>query len=114
MNSGGSVGSVKVFVSSPGNLGPERLLVARVCRRIGRSIGVPIQTLLWEGGSDVEPAVTAFPPSVTGGGPQAVIDRRVWEELGGYDVYLGMIWHRIGTPTGDYRSGTEAEYRSAV
>ncbi len=114
MNSGGPVGSVKVFVSSPGNLGPERLLVARVCRRIGQSMGVPIQTLLWEGGGDVEPTVPAFPPSVTGGGPQAVIDRRVWEELGGYDVYLGMIWHRMGTPTGGYRSGTEAEYRSAV
>lgn len=105
---------MKVLVSSPGNLGPERLLVARVCRRIGQSMGVPIQTLLWEGGGDVEPDVPAFPPSVTGGGPQAVIDRQIWEELGGYDVYLGMIWHRMGTPTGDYRSGTEAEYRSAV
>ena len=114
MNSGGPVGSVKVFVSSPGNLRPERLLVARVCRRIGQSTGVPIQTLLWEGGGDVEPTIPPFPPSVTGGGPQAIIDRRVWEELGGYDVYLGMIWHRLGTPTGGYRSGTEAEYRSAV
>jgi tetratricopeptide (TPR) repeat protein len=106
--------AVKVFVSSPGDLGPERLLVARVCRRIGRSMDVPIQILLWEGGGDVEPGVPAFRPSVTSGGPQAVIDRRVWEELGGYDVYLGMIWQRMGTPTGDYRSGTEAEYRSAV
>lgn len=77
-------------------------------------MGMPIQTLLWEGGGDVEPDILAFPPSVTGGGPQAVIDRRVWEELGGYDVYLGMMWHRMGTPTGDYRSGTEADERLAL
>ena len=114
MNSGDPFGPLRVFVSSPGNLGPERLLVARTCRRIGQSLGVPIEPLLWEGGGSVEPGVPPFPPSVTGGGPQAVIDRQVWDELGGYDVYLGMIWYRMGTPTGGYRSGTEAEYRSAI
>jgi tetratricopeptide (TPR) repeat protein len=114
VNSSGLFGSVKVFVSSSGDLAPERLLVARVCRRIGNSFRLPVVPLLWEGGGSVEPDVPAFPPNVTGVGPQAVIDRQVWEELGGYDVYLGMIWHRMGTPTGRYRSGTEAEYRSAV
>jgi hypothetical protein len=114
MTSGGPVGVVRVFVSSPGNLGPERLLVARACRRIESSLDVSIVPLLWEGGGRVEPGVPPFPPSVTGEGPQAVIDQRVWNELGGYDVYLGIIWHRMGTPTGNYRSGTEAEYRSAI
>ncbi len=54
MNFGDPIVPVKVFVSSPGNLRPERLLVACICRRIGHFLAVPIVPLLWEGGDGVE------------------------------------------------------------
>jgi hypothetical protein len=47
MNSGDPIVQVKVFVSSPGNLHPGRLPVARICRRVGHSQSVPIVPLLW-------------------------------------------------------------------
>jgi hypothetical protein len=31
-----------------------------------------------------------------------------------YDVYIGVLKHRFGTPTGRYGSGTEKEYRDAL
>ena len=43
-----------------------------------------------------------------------MIDDRIREALGGYDIYVGLIWLRMGTPTGDWRSGTEAELRYAL
>jgi hypothetical protein len=74
---------------------------------------VSIEPLLWEGGGPSNPDIPAFSSEVTGEGPQAVIDRQLWDDLGGYDVYLGIIWRRMGTPVAQWRSGTEAEYRSA-
>ena len=77
-------------------------------------MGVTIEPLLWEGGGPNNPDVRAFPSEMTGeGGAQAVVDRRLWDDLEGYDVYLGMIGDRMGTPVGEWRSGTEGEYQSA-
>lgn len=104
---------VRVFVSSPGDLRRERLLIVKVCRHLSRSMGVKIQPLLWEGGGTGNPDIEAFPPYVTGAGPQAAIDQRLWDEIGGCDIYVGMIWNRMGTPTNQWRSGTEAEYEGA-
>ena len=56
MNSGDPIVQVKVFVYSPDNLHPRRLPVARICRRVGHSLSVPIVPLLWEGGGSVEVA----------------------------------------------------------
>src|SRR5215212_447249 len=104
---------IRVFVSSPGDLHPERLLVATICRELSMSMDVSIEPLLWEGGGPGNPDIPAFSSEVTGEGPQAVIDQQLWDDLGGYDVYVGIIWRRMGTPVAQWRSGTEAEYRSA-
>ena len=77
-------------------------------------MGMNIEPLLWEGGGREEPDVPSFPPYFSGEGPQYEIDKRLWDEIGGCDIYVGMIWHRMGTPTGDWRSGTEAEFRGAL
>ena len=105
---------IHVFVSSPGNLRSERLLVVKICRRLSQSMGIRVEPLLWEGGGREEPDVSSFPAYVSGEGAQHEIDKRLWEEIGGCDIYVGMIWHRMGTPTGDWRSGTEAEYQGAL
>jgi len=105
---------LRVFVSSPGDLKEERRLVAEVCREISSSLVIRLRALLWEGGGPGNPEVQPFPPDVTGQAAQVVLDRHVWDALGGYDVYLGLIWKRMGTPTGQWRSGTEAEFRYAL
>ena len=104
---------LRVFVSSPRELIRERRIVAEVCRQLTQVLPVEVRALLWEGGGDLNPECPAFPPEVRGGGAQAVIDDHVWSRLGGYDVYLGILWRKMGTPTGAFRSGTEAEFRLA-
>jgi hypothetical protein len=106
-------GPVRVFVSSPKDLGQERRMVAEVCRDLRRA-GIDVQALMWEGGGRDYAEVEAFPSSVAGLGPQGVIDDHVWGALGGYDIYLGMMWLSAGTPTNGFASGTEAEYRYAL
>lgn len=110
----GSLPDIRVFVSSPSQLREERVVVAKVCAALSRDLGVRIEPMLWEGGGPECPDVPPFPPRWTQGGAQSVIDEQVWERMGGYDIYVGIIWHRMGTPTAGYRSGTEAEYRAAV
>ena len=76
-------------------------------------MGLQIEPLLWEGGGSEEPDVPSFPAYVGGDGPQDVVDERLWDEMGGCHIYVGMIWHRMGTPTDKWRSGTEAEFEGA-
>lgn len=105
---------IRVFVSSPGDLRRERLLVADVCAELRSVTGRDIRALLWEGALPKHPESPPFPAEVTGLGAQAVIDDHIRDALGGYDIYLGMMWLRVGTPTGRWRSGTEAEFRYAL
>ena len=72
---------IRVFVSSPGNLRPERMLVAKVCRRLSESMGVHVEPLLWEGGGQEEPDVSSFPPYFSGEGAQHEIDKRLQSKL---------------------------------
>jgi tetratricopeptide (TPR) repeat protein len=105
---------VRVFVSSPGDLRRERLLVADVCQDLASILKRDVRALLWEGAGPKHPESPPFAAEVTGLEPQAVIDNQVRDALGGYDIYVGMIWLRMGTPTGSWRSGTEAEFRYAL
>ena len=104
---------IRVFVSSPGDLQRERRLIAEICRELSLTMPARVEALLWNGAGPRNPEVQPFPPEITGAGGQGVIDDHVWNRLGGYDVYLGILWRRMGTPTGVWRSGTEAEFRYA-
>jgi hypothetical protein len=105
---------IRVFVSSPSDVRPLRLVVVDVCAVLTNIHSRHVEPLLWEGGSPERPHVPSFPPRIAAAGPQAVIDDHVWNELGGYDIYLGIQGDRLGTATGAYRSGTEAELRYAL
>ena len=43
------------------------------------------------------------------GRPQGIINKQIGE----YDIFIGMMWKRFGTPTGKAGSGTEEEFRLA-
>lgn len=106
--------AIRVFFSSPAQLRPERLVGVEVCRALAKELGLPIEPILWEGGGQTHPDVPSIPPSATKASAQAVIDDVVWRAMGGYDIYIGMVWHHCGTETAGYRSGTEAELKFAL
>ncbi len=90
--------AIRVFVSSPADCEPERNAVERVLEELNKTVGerekLFFQPLRWED----------LPPGA--GNPQAVID----EHLGAYNVLVGIMWMRFGTPVpGGGGSGTEHE-----
>ncbi len=95
---------LNVFVSSPGDLSEERRRLHEIVDRINRTDGkarrIRLELWLWE--DDVLPAI--------GAAPQEVINRQLPE----YDIYLGMLAGRFGTPTSKYGSGTEEEFHDAL
>lgn len=95
---------VRVLLSSPGNLTSDRQAVGEVAGQInedsGRRDGFHIEVVAWE--THTRPAA--------GDEPQAVINQQFPDDV---DIYLGMLGVYFGTPTKNWGSGTEEEYRLA-
>ena len=94
----------RIFVSSPGDVVEERALMDEIVDSInridGQLLGVRLELFRWE--DDVVPQI--------GPKPQQVVDN----QTPGYDVYVGIMSTRFGTPTGRYGSGTEKEFKGAL
>jgi len=93
---------VRLLLSSPGDVEPERAkvnaVVNQVNRMLGDSLGVVLEVVDWK---------THVVPDM--GRPQEVIN----QQLGQYDIFVGILWKRFGTPTGKAESGTEEEFNIA-
>ncbi|MFZ0592624.1 MAG: hypothetical protein WAM39_19355 [Bryobacteraceae bacterium] len=93
---------VRIFLASPGELSPERsqfeLVAQELDRTVGRDLDLAVDLLKWE--HDSVPGL---------GRPQEVVNRTI----GLYDLFVGILWRRFGTPTGVAGSGTEEEFRIA-
>lgn len=93
---------LRVFVASPSDVKTERQLTASVIDELNLNIapdkGCYFELLGWE----------MCRPSM-GEDPQDVINR----QLPSYDVFIGILWHRFGTPTKRAGSGTEEEFHIA-
>jgi len=93
---------IRLFLSSPGDVDKERQKVSAVAaqlnRILGDSLGFHLEVLDWK--THVKPDM---------GRPQEVINR----QIGDYDIFLGIMWKRFGTPTGVAESGTEEEFNIA-
>lgn len=94
----------RIFLSSPGNLSEDRNTVKRVIDEInidtGSRSGYFIELVTWE---------THTYPSA-GAHPQEVINSQIPKDI---DIFIGLMGHRFGTPTKNWRSGTEEEFRIA-
>ena len=95
---------IRVFLSSPNDCQSERDAVSRILDEMNRTVGererIFFQIMRWE---DLAPGM--------GSNPQAVID----EQLGDYNVLIGIMWMRFGTPIpGGAGSGTEHEVQQAI
>jgi hypothetical protein len=93
----------RVFISSPADLSKERQVVQTAAETVSQSYrnkGVLVEPWRWEDG-----VVSEF-----GMPPQDVINK----QLGKYDIYIGLMGARFGSPTERFGSGTEEEFEQAM
>lgn len=96
---------LRAFVASPGDVLDERAVLDEVVTELnvawGNTIGVRIELVKWE---------THTYPSA---GER--VQQTITEQIGSdYDIFIGLMWTRFGTPTGEHGSGTEEEFRAAL
>jgi len=95
---------IRVFVSSPGDVAAERAVMAELVEAInrtdGKTHGIRLELFTWE--DDVTPQI--------GPKPQQVVD----SQTPAYDIYVGIMSTRFGSPAGRYGSGTEKEFKDAL
>ena len=96
---------LRVFVASPGDVNAERETMAKLVAEINQTVaavapekGISLEVVRWE--THAHPA---------GGRPQAVIN----QQLRDYDIFVGIMWKRFGTPSVVADSGTEEEFELA-
>jgi hypothetical protein len=103
---------VDVFVSCPGDLSEEKDIVKEVCKSINNTLeksGIHVSFNVYDWQDIV---------GELGWRPQDYINK-IFSD---YDIYIGMLWMRFGTPTGainpdtgkPYESGTEEEFTLAI
>lgn len=97
---------IRLFVASSSDVSVERDALAGVVNELNTIIAaikpeaaVFVELLRWE---------TSVIPGF--GRPQSVIN----EQISDYDIFIGIMWKRFGTPTGVAESGTEEEFRIAL
>jgi hypothetical protein len=97
------VRKVRIFLASPGDVAAERKSVGQVVDDLNVGFASARDTVLelvrWE--THVWPGF--------GEDAQDVINERI----GAYDVFIGVFWNRLGTPTGRSRAGTVEEIERA-
>lgn len=93
-----------VFVASPSDVDEERNGLEEVIRELNtawaRELGIRLDLVRWE--------THAYPSF--GEDPQAVINAQIPDD---YDLFIGLMWYRFGTPTGRAGSGTLEEFQRA-
>lgn len=97
--------AIKVMIASPSDVFSERNIIREVLSEwnainFDRS-RVVLLPVAWETHSVPE----------MGDRPQAIINRKLLNDC---DLLVGVFWTRIGTPTGDYESGTAEEIHEHI
>ena len=93
----------RLFLASPGDVANERDIVKKVISDFNvqyvRELKSTISLMTWE--NNTHPAFGNY--------PQGVIS----QQIGEYDIFVGVLWSKFGTPTPSYGSGTEEEFNMA-
>ena len=96
---------LQVFVASPGDVEAERASVAHMADEWNNVwsefLGIRIEVLRWE--------THSYPDA--GNDAQDVINRQLGTE---YDIFIGVMGSRVGTPTARAASGTLEEFSRAL
>jgi uncharacterized protein YoxC len=100
-----SVTMLQVFLASPSDVQPEREIVSETIQEFnrvwGKAFNVALELWRWE-----EDSRPAFGPDA-----QSIINSQVGEN---YDIFVGILWGRFGSPTPRAASGTQEEFQNAV
>jgi len=95
---------IRVLLASPGDLDVERDAVAEAVDELNVSLApsqnVRLELIRWE---------THVTPSL-GNDPQDVVNQQIGSD---YEVFIGVLWTRFGTPTPRAESGTIEEFERA-
>lgn len=95
---------IKCFIASPSDTAEEREICEKVFEEINAGIGIPynfiLQSIRWE--KDVHPGI--------GEDGQDVINKQIEDK---YDLFIGIMYAKFGTPTKRAGSGTEEEFNNA-
>jgi Domain of unknown function (DUF4062) len=94
---------IRVFVASPSDVNEERASLESVIGEVNSAIyhlGVRLELIKWE--------TNTYPEF--GQDPQDVINRQIQDN---YDIFIGVLWGRFGTPTKRAQSGTQEEFERA-
>ena len=97
---------LKIFLASPSDVSRERKYVLEVIKELDKSIAITNGITIQVVSSD-----SAFPGYGQDG--QAVLNKQIGR-MKEYDLFLGIMWSRIGTSTSRAVSGTAEEYERAV
>ena len=93
----------RLFLASPGDVANERDIVKKVISEFNeqyvRELKSTISLMTWE--NNTHPAFGDYPQSV------------ISQQIGEYDIFVGVLWSKFGTPTPSYGSGTEEEFNLA-
>jgi hypothetical protein len=96
---------LQVFLASPGDVSAERRAVKEVIDELNQTwsntLGLRLELITWE--THTRPAF--------GEDAQEVINAQIGDT---YDLFLGMMWGRFGTPTARAGSGTQEEFENAL
>jgi Domain of unknown function (DUF4062) len=97
---------VRIFVASPVDVQSERDQLFKVVNELNLTLstlapekGIVLELVRWE--THVHPGL--------GIDAQQVVN----EQIGDYDVFVGIMWKRMGTPTTTSQSGTDEEFQRA-
>lgn len=95
---------LRVFVASPSDVIEERQLLEEIIQELNitwsKNMGVRLELVKWE--------THTFPG--IGADAQAVINTEIDDD---YDIFIGIMWTRFGSPTCRAESGTEEEFNKA-
>lgn len=96
---------LQVLVASPSDVRSEREALEHVIEELNlawsQTLAIRLELVAWE---------THANPGL-GNDAQDVINRQIRDN---YDVFIGIMWNRFGTPTSHAGSGTEEEFDRAV
>lgn len=100
------VEKLKIFLASPGDVDTERRHVVKVVEEINRTVASALGVVL-----EVISSKNAFPGYGKDG--QAILNDQIGD-MKEYELFIGIMWNRIGTPTPRAKSGTVEEFTRAV
>jgi hypothetical protein len=98
---------IKVFLASPSDVSEEGYIVREtlesVSRTLGEDKGFKFVVINWK--------TDGFPEY--GSDAQSILNEQI-ADMTQYDLFIGIMWNRFGTPTPRAGSGTEEEFLRAA